>query len=422
MLTEQDLINKQERDIFSFTNKDIAKVDLAPIQYTAPTLKPLDMQVIDGFVKARDERVSAGTYTPENTAQTNNSVGLSGLSDKIIKYAKEYGATDQQTAYMLATAKHESNFANIGEKGDDNYLSSYVGKLGNVTKEDAIKYKGRGVVQITGKSNYERFGKMFGVDLVGNPDLILKDDDLAVKILVKGSLEGFTGKGLGNYKTYKEMRQAINGDMEKNGDKIAAYATEYEKLLKKPTQIPISQGAVKTQANMNYTDTISLKNSSGLWTNGTPFDVSEIDFVGSVQGGRISSGQEWRKQAGRGAFNLDPKTGLQMNTGLDIAAPTGSAIKMPTGFQSAEVISAGATSSGSGYGNQFVIKMTNKNGQIGYWQGSHLQGLNVKVGQKLSAGQQIATVGATGNVTGSHLDAAFYTINTDGKKVYQKIA
>lgn len=32
-------------------------------------------------------------------------------------------------------------------------------------------YMGRGFIQLTWKSNYEKYGRMLGIDLVGNPDL-----------------------------------------------------------------------------------------------------------------------------------------------------------------------------------------------------------------------------------------------------------
>ena len=81
------------------------------------------------------------------------------------------------------------------------------------------------------------------------------------------------------------------------------------------------------------------------------------------------------------------------HTGLDIAAPSGTPIK---------VVSNGTVTSASyngAYGN--LVKIDHGNG-IETWY-AHTSKMYVSVGQKVSAGDVIAAVGSTGNSTGAHL-------------------
>lgn len=59
----------------------------------------------------------------------------------------------------------------------------YGGRMGNKEAGDGWKYRGRGVVQLTGKDNYAKFGKLAGLDLVNNPDLA-SDPANAAKIAI----------------------------------------------------------------------------------------------------------------------------------------------------------------------------------------------------------------------------------------------
>jgi len=81
------------------------------------------------------------------------------------------------------------------------------------------------------------------------------------------------------------------------------------------------------------------------------------------------------------------------HTGLDIAAPTGTAIKAAA---SGTVTFAGYKGS---YGNMLVI--THSNGVQTYY--AHCHTLSVGNGATVTQGQKIATVGSTGNSTGPHL-------------------
>lgn len=58
----------------------------------------------------------------------------------------------------------------------------YGGRMGNAANE-GYKYRGRGLIQLTGKDNYAKFSQLVGVDLLKNPDLA-NDPEIAQKIAV----------------------------------------------------------------------------------------------------------------------------------------------------------------------------------------------------------------------------------------------
>ncbi|MFD5922140.1 peptidoglycan DD-metalloendopeptidase family protein [Kitasatospora sp. NPDC058201] len=81
------------------------------------------------------------------------------------------------------------------------------------------------------------------------------------------------------------------------------------------------------------------------------------------------------------------------HTGVDFSAATGTPLRA---IAAGTVVKAG---NGGAYGNEVEIKLADGK----YAQYAHLSSIAVKVGQTVTAGQQIGLSGATGNVTGPHL-------------------
>ena len=83
-------------------------------------------------------------------------------------------------AAFLAQIAHESGELRYVEELASG--SAYEGRddLGNVYAGDGIRYKGRGLIQLTGRANYEECSKYLGVDLVEEPER-LEEPELACR-------------------------------------------------------------------------------------------------------------------------------------------------------------------------------------------------------------------------------------------------
>lgn len=88
--------------------------------------------------------------------------------------------TPDREAMFLAQVAHESGaFHYVQEIASG---GTYEGRadLGNVEPGDGIRYKGRGLIQITGRANYQRCGDALGCDLISEPEM-LEQPDLAAR-------------------------------------------------------------------------------------------------------------------------------------------------------------------------------------------------------------------------------------------------
>lgn len=152
------------------------------------------------------------------------------------------GLSDEQVAALV---KNPEGLANI-VYADKN--RGRAGKVGNTEEGDGYRYRARGFIGLTGRANYAKYGKLLGIDLVGNPDLA-SDPTVAAQIStaywkenklaksaqmgdVKGVTKGINGGDNGikdreeKYKKYPAQFKGGDGDaiapVGDGGQKIAA--------------------------------------------------------------------------------------------------------------------------------------------------------------------------------------------------------
>lgn len=103
----------------------------------------------------------------------------------IVSALQAEGITDPNViAYALATASHESGFKpkeEIMAQRGVNAHNDYIAGL-QEGYEGGQNYRGRGLIQLTHKGNYEKYGKRIGEDLVNHPEKLL-DPEISAKVL-----------------------------------------------------------------------------------------------------------------------------------------------------------------------------------------------------------------------------------------------
>lgn len=148
-------------------------------------------------------------------------------AEPYVRWLNEYCAryeinTPLRLAAFLAQIGHESGRLRYAEeiaKGD-----AYEGRkdLGNVCKGDGKKFKGRGLIQITGRYNYTKISNDLGIDFVSQP-MLLSLPKYAVWSACwywdKRGLNALADEG-----KFRDITRAINGGYNGLEDREKLYA------------------------------------------------------------------------------------------------------------------------------------------------------------------------------------------------------
>ena len=175
------------------------------------------------------------TITPQQLLQILPNAGqVSGVFAPVLNTA--------MNRYQIVGAKRVAAFiAQIGhESGQLKYVKEiwgptaaqarYEGRadLGNTQPGDGSKFRGRGLIQITGRANYKACGEALGLDLINQPELLEKPQHACMSAAwfwATRSLNTLADAG-----QFDAITRRINGGQNGAADRRALYARAQQVL------------------------------------------------------------------------------------------------------------------------------------------------------------------------------------------------
>ena len=140
--------------------------------------------------------------------------------DPLVAGMKKHDITSNlRMAHFIAQIGHETASFLFAEEIADG--SAYEGRsdLGNTQSGDGKRFKGRGLIQLTGRTNYAAYSKDSGVDYVAKPELVASDPFVAVDVACwfwnKHRMNNLADKD-----DVKAVTKAINGGFNGLDDRI----------------------------------------------------------------------------------------------------------------------------------------------------------------------------------------------------------
>ncbi|MDT9633165.1 glycoside hydrolase family 19 protein [Pseudomonas sp. JV449] len=130
-----------------------------------------------------------------------------------------------RAAAFIAQVGHESGQLRLVREiwGPTAQQVGYEGRadLGNTVKGDGSKYRGRGLIQITGRANYSACGEALGLDLLSKPEILELPQHAAMSAAWFWSTRGLNT--LADQGEFMKITRRINGGVNGLADRQALY-------------------------------------------------------------------------------------------------------------------------------------------------------------------------------------------------------
>ena len=132
----------------------------------------------------------------------------------------------KRVAAFIAQIGHESGQLKYVKEfwGPTAAQAKYEGRkdLGNTVAGDGSKYRGRGLIQITGRANYMACAEGLGLDLIKQPELLEKPQNACMSAAWFWATRGLNT--LADAGQFDKITRRINGGQNGAADRQALYA------------------------------------------------------------------------------------------------------------------------------------------------------------------------------------------------------
>ena len=139
----------------------------------------------------------------------------------------------KRVAAFIAQIGHESGQLKYVKEiwGPTKAQARYEGRadLGNTVAGDGSKYRGRGLIQITGRANYGACGEALSLDLINHPELLEKPQHACMSAAWFWATKGLNT--LADAGQFDKITQRINGGQNGAADRQALYARALKVLV-----------------------------------------------------------------------------------------------------------------------------------------------------------------------------------------------
>ena len=140
------------------------------------------------------------------------------------RYAEPDGKGKYVKVQVAGKARNKPNTLalSVDRKPEQIANIAYGNRMGNAAPGDGWKYRGRGLIQITGKNNYRACGEALGMDVIAQPELLEKPQHACMSAAWFWATNGLNT--LADAGKLDAITQRINGGHNGAADRQALYA------------------------------------------------------------------------------------------------------------------------------------------------------------------------------------------------------